>query len=352
MSTSTSGLRLACTIPVALVFSACADTVGPRVPSHDEPPAPSVGLDVLGGDAAIEALRELVEEMEKQGRHDEVPVNALEFLRGSHIDQPTQPTPRFSTDGSTTITGPYYINGIEHYEENGVYYPPGGTSARVNNPYTAGFLNDGSGVVNAGFAFDGHGGTQSTRWEVRHSQSRDLIASNTISPFGSASRRFFSTSGTVAGHVTIKGLPPCDITLHAATNHDAWYDGSWFSSISIGITSPLSITINRTRDGLAHGYSQMPYVPEVHCSVSTPGDDEECEFDLAQSKGAGSPGALAETIGSARLDCGTGGDGDGGYQDEITCWACQQWFWYENGQIVEEWWECHEVETWRCGLAS
>lgn len=34
---------------------------------------------------------------------------------------------------------------------------------------------------------------------------------------------------------------------------------------------------------------------------------------------------------------GGGGEEPGGCQGQV---ICQQWFWYENGVIVDEWWEC------------
>lgn len=41
--------------------------------------------------------------------------------------------------------------------------------------------------------------------------------------------------------------------------------------------------------------------------------------------------------------CGSGGGGGGGESGGGWCEGtvvCQQWFWYENGEIVDEWWEC------------
>lgn len=35
---------------------------------------------------------------------------------------------------------------------------------------------------------------------------------------------------------------------------------------------------------------------------------------------------------------GGGGGGPGGECQGVV--VCQQWFWYENGVIVDEWWEC------------
>ena len=42
------------------------------------------------------------------------------------------------------------------------------------------------------------------------------------------------------------------------------------------------------------------------------------------------------------------GPGRGGGDYESGCQSCQQWFWYEYGQIVDEWWECAPVEADRC----
>ena len=48
---------------------------------------------------------------------------------------------------------------------------------------------------------------------------------------------------------------------------------------------------------------------------------------------------------------GSGGGGDGPY--ETGCQSCQQWFWYEYGQIVDEWWECTPIDASFCeGLAT
>jgi hypothetical protein len=49
-----------------------------------------------------------------------------------------------------------------------------------------------------------------------------------------------------------------------------------------------------------------------------------------------------------------GGDGGGGDDPYDTgCESCQQWFWYEYGQVVDEWWECTPTDAYRCeGLAS
>jgi len=42
------------------------------------------------------------------------------------------------------------------------------------------------------------------------------------------------------------------------------------------------------------------------------------------------------------------GAGRGGGDYESGCQSCQQWFWYDYGQIVDEWWECTPVEADRC----
>jgi hypothetical protein len=42
----------------------------------------------------------------------------------------------------------------------------------------------------------------------------------------------------------------------------------------------------------------------------------------------------------------SGGGGNGDY--DTGCQACQQWFLYEDGQRVDEWWECTEVDVERC----
>lgn len=48
-----------------------------------------------------------------------------------------------------------------------------------------------------------------------------------------------------------------------------------------------------------------------------------------------------------------GGGGGGGDSYDTGCESCQQWFWYEYGQIVDEWWECTPTDGYRCeGLAS
>ena len=48
---------------------------------------------------------------------------------------------------------------------------------------------------------------------------------------------------------------------------------------------------------------------------------------------------------------GTGGGGDQPYDTD--CYSCQQWFWYEDGQILDEWWECTPIDARFCeGLAT
>jgi hypothetical protein len=47
-------------------------------------------------------------------------------------------------------------------------------------------------------------------------------------------------------------------------------------------------------------------------------------------------GGLAQT---GAPDVSAPCDGGGGGWCEGTI-VCQQWFWYENGEIVDEWWEC------------
>lgn len=50
---------------------------------------------------------------------------------------------------------------------------------------------------------------------------------------------------------------------------------------------------------------------------------------------------------------GSDGGGGGGDAYETDCVSCQQWFWYEYGQLVDEWWECTPTDPSRCeGLAS
>ena len=43
-----------------------------------------------------------------------------------------------------------------------------------------------------------------------------------------------------------------------------------------------------------------------------------------------------------------GGGGGGADEYDTGCVSCQQWFWYEYGQIVDEWWECTPVDPYRC----
>jgi hypothetical protein len=47
-------------------------------------------------------------------------------------------------------------------------------------------------------------------------------------------------------------------------------------------------------------------------------------------------------------DGGGGGGGGGGGDYEEECYRCQQWFWYEDGQITDEWWECTEIDPSYC----
>lgn len=47
---------------------------------------------------------------------------------------------------------------------------------------------------------------------------------------------------------------------------------------------------------------------------------------------------------------GGGGGGNGGGGGEGQCFLCQQWFWYENGEIVEEWWDCWPIDFWYCEI--
>jgi hypothetical protein len=36
------------------------------------------------------------------------------------------------------------------------------------------------------------------------------------------------------------------------------------------------------------------------------------------------------------------------YGGEGECYICQQWFWYENGEIVDEWWDCEPTDPELC----
>lgn len=44
---------------------------------------------------------------------------------------------------------------------------------------------------------------------------------------------------------------------------------------------------------------------------------------------------------------GRSGPGKGG-EYEAECYSCQQWFWYDYGQIVDEWWECEQIDSYLC----
>lgn len=61
---------------------------------------------------------------------------------------------------------------------------------------------------------------------------------------------------------------------------------------------------------------------------------------------------------AAQPQCATspppGSGGSGGDDPYDTgCESCQQWFWYEYGQIVDEWWECTPIDASYCeGLAT
>jgi len=43
----------------------------------------------------------------------------------------------------------------------------------------------------------------------------------------------------------------------------------------------------------------------------------------------------------------------GGHPYDGGCQSCQQWFWYEDGALVDEWWECTPIDASYCeGLAT
>lgn len=42
----------------------------------------------------------------------------------------------------------------------------------------------------------------------------------------------------------------------------------------------------------------------------------------------------------------SGGGGPDEYED--SCWLCQQWFYYIDGEIVDEWWECDPIDGRFC----
>lgn len=53
----------------------------------------------------------------------------------------------------------------------------------------------------------------------------------------------------------------------------------------------------------------------------------------------------------AYIDCNPNGGHQqpgGTYQPEGECQLCQQWFWVENGVIVDEWWECTPIDPMIC----
>lgn len=69
------------------------------------------------------------------------------------------------------------------------------------------------------------------------------------------------------------------------------------------------------------------------------GRDEEPSGDGAEQP------ACPEPAPPPTSEPGTGG---GGGDYDTGCVSCQQWFWYEYGQLVDEWWECTPVDAWRC----
>ena len=67
---------------------------------------------------------------------------------------------------------------------------------------------------------------------------------------------------------------------------------------------------------------------------------------------AGSGGDAAQSPCAAPPPESSGSGGGGGEYD-TGCESCQQWFWYEDGQIVDEWWECTPIDPiWCEGLAT
>lgn len=47
-----------------------------------------------------------------------------------------------------------------------------------------------------------------------------------------------------------------------------------------------------------------------------------------------------------------GGGGGGGGEYDKTCEMCQQWLYYMDGILVDEWWECTPVDSSYCGYAT
>jgi hypothetical protein len=58
--------------------------------------------------------------------------------------------------------------------------------------------------------------------------------------------------------------------------------------------------------------------------------------------------ALAEVWVNVASSGYGGGSGGGGGDPGEDCERCQQWFWYIDGEIIDEWWECTPVDPSSC----
>ena len=353
-----SGWRWALALASAGTLAACSDAAPVTSPTPEPALAPAPSTEYLEGRASLEAAASTLDYLEREGRLGEIDPAARDLIRLANRDASPALIPAYLTDGSSTISGPFDINGITFYEEGGEYYPPANRPAVILQQQTTGVLKPGYGEVTAVFQYEGHNATQEIDWRVTDLATGSVIRSMQVKPFGGRKDGFGGWIRYFSGTQKIYDLPKCDITLSAESQHEAWWNGWWeFADEGTASTTGIfGIRIVRQKKDPDYASSALAPAMTLRCwsyihddcdSDDDSTDDDDSGTDgLDRSVGGTESGTLRSLSpsGGARSSC----SGSGGFDDENACTVCQQWYTIYRSKIVAEWWECHEASADEC----
>ena len=233
---------------------------------------------------------------------------------------------------------------------NGEWYPTVETAeAVIERPETLIALDGTTALYNADMYGYWDHITETINWSYSGSGDESGTAVKTAftsaSP-GSKYKRAFNTH-------RVYNVPTCSVTFNADTDHAAWFGKAAKITYTVGGAEiPASISIQFDTDirgrievtSIAWPYSPGNCKPSEECGPLTNLRPTN-PFAIANADGPlPSPSASFE----CEPDAGHEEPGDG--YDGGLCY-CQQWFLVVRGQIVDEWWECHDEGGNACRIS-
>lgn len=230
--------------------------------------------------------------------------------------------------------------GIEWYKVDGVWYPTEETAdATIDEPKSMIGVSGKTVYYNADMHgyWDNISETLYWSWESpTRSGSGTAVKTGFTTTFGSNYKRALNTH-------PVSEVPTCDAELNLQTDHSAWFGKAAKVTITGGggqvpltVSVQLDIGVRGRVDATSFA---LPYSPQI-CPPPACGPLENLQ---PTNPFARVQGEKALPSPRASFDCTVGeggGSGSGSYEGGL-CY-CQQWFWYEDGVPVDEWWECHD----------